>query len=215
MIPILVVIALVSFLFIFIIGHSNSNNSSSGGSSSSSGSSSSRSGSSSSSQSNSTNKNKSYKTSNSSRKLNDDDVTLCKLLGLDHHHGYVTNLVVLLSLDMILLNIINDNSNDSNSNRDNVINTIKHISQLCVLFIIVNVKNDDDQQQILNNTLHEVIDNEYLPIHRILFYETDIGKIAIVRQLNPSIYIDNCSRDLDKLSQHIPQVISSNLIFNN
>jgi len=213
MIPILVVIALVSFLFIFIIGHSNSNNSSSGGSSSSSGSSSSRS--SSSSQSKSTNKNKSFKTSNSSRKLNDDDVTLCKLLGLDHHHGYVTNQVVLLSLDMILLNIINDNSNDSNSNRDNVINTIKHISQLCVLFIIANVKNDDDQQQILNNTLHEVIDNEYLPIHRILFYETDIGKIAIVRQLNPSIYIDNCSRDLDKLSQHIPQVISSNLIFNN
>jgi hypothetical protein len=84
-------------------------------------------------------------------------------------------------------------NNDNDDNRLKIVNIIKRISQNCILFIIINVHSDDEQVKFHEKILHDIIDDDYLPIHRILFYETDIGKIAIVRQLNPNIYFDNHS----------------------
>ena len=188
-----VLILVVSVLFLLIIGYGNNTSSSSSSSSTST----------------STSARKSFKTSNSKRKLDDDDIALCRVLGLQCDNGHVTDQVVVLSLDEVLLHAIRSSS----SNKDNVINTIKRISHLCVLFIIINTTSDDGQHKVITDTINDAIDSEYMPVHRILFYETNIGKIAIVRQINPTIYIDHCNSDLSNLSKHITQVLDGKIIF--
>jgi len=186
-----VLIVVVSVLFLLIVGYGNNSTTSNSNSNGSS-----------------TTVRKNFKTSNSKRKLDDDDVALCRLLGLQCDNGHVTDQLVVLSLDEVLLHAIHSCS----SKKEIVINTMKRISHICILFIIANTTSDDGQQQILT-TISDAIDSECLPAHRVLFYETNIGKIAIVRQINPSIYIDHCNSDLNNLSKHIAQVLDGSSVF--
>jgi len=187
-----IVIVIITILFFLIIGYSSSSPSSLSNR-----------------RNNDNNsKNNNYKRIN--KKLNEDDIEFCKKIGLRVDKVNGDDQVIILAMDKHLIDIMN---NDNDDNRLKIVNIIKRISQNCILFIIINVHSDDEQVKFHEKILHDIIDDDYLPIHRILFYETDIGKIAIVRQLNPNIYFDNHSLIREKLIPHISDVKDCNQLF--
>ena len=188
-------VVLITILFFLIVGYSSSSPSSSL-----------------SSLSNKKKNNKSndnYKRTNH-KILNDDDVEYYKKLGLTVDKVNSNDQVIVLSINKPLMDVISDNIDDD---RQKVLNIIKSISHISILFIIVNVHNDDEQVKIQEEFLHDIIDEDYLPIHRILFYETEIGKVAIVRQINPNVYFDNNKVTRDKLIPHINDVRDCDQLF--
>lgn len=44
-------------------------------------------------------------------------------------------------------------------------------------------------------------------VQRLLFYSNDIGKAAIIRQLNPHLHIDGELRTLQNIARFLPKVV--------
>lgn len=93
--------------------------------------------------------------------------------------------------------------------------TLNNISNL---FLIVKAVNDDEEKDILtsiNKIMGSKIDDENNTInpfenHRILFYQTEIGKLALIRQLKPQLHIDHDLSVCTKIAPHIRYVILNN-----
>lgn len=72
----------------------------------------------------------------------------------------------------------------------------------CLLFQV----STDEQELEVQQTMKSLC--PAFPQHRLLFYESAIGKTAILRQMVPSVYIDSDVAFLSKIRPHLKQVIA-------
>jgi hypothetical protein len=97
------------------------------------------------------------------------------------------------------------------------------LNNISNLFLIIKAVNDDEEKDILtliNKIMGSKIDEKDNTInsienHRILFYQTDIGKSALIRQLKPQLHIDHDLSVCTKIAPHIRFVILNNNNSNN
>jgi hypothetical protein len=84
--------------------------------------------------------------------------------------------------------------------------------------LIIKAVNDDEEKDILtviNKMMGTKVDNKDNMInsfenHRILFYQTEIGKLALIRQLKPQLHIDHDLSVCTKIAPHIRYVVLNN-----
>lgn len=95
-----------------------------------------------------------------------------------------------------------------NKEIDDILTCIIRLSDISMMFILCKATSDEQQMKLQGvlDTVVTCVAN--IPSHRVLFYETVIGKIAIARQLKPLIYIDNDADACDSLAPHIRSVIN-------
>lgn len=43
--------------------------------------------------------------------------------------------------------------------------------------------------------------------HKVVFFTTEVGKVAIVRQLRPSLHIDTSATTVTSLTRHVPELV--------
>lgn len=67
---------------------------------------------------------------------------------------------------------------------------------------------NDNEQSALSTTFSSLAPN--FPQHRILFYQSDVGKTAISRQLKPCLQIEYDVGFIKRLSPHIRKIIYLN-----
>jgi hypothetical protein len=88
------------------------------------------------------------------------------------------------------------------------------LSQECELYLVGQVKSDQEEEQIISKiTSTKLTGDNPLSIveaglnqNKILFCETDRGKIAIARQLEPDVYIDIDEGVVTELARFLPLV---------
>lgn len=85
-----------------------------------------------------------------------------------------------------------------------VIDTISTLSQISNLFLIIQAVTDEAEKQhidVLSTRL------SFFPSHRILFHATTTGKIAIVRQIKPTIHLDEDVQVCNTVAPHLRSVV--------
>jgi len=120
------------------------------------------------------------------------------------------NSIVIISLsdETVQLLINKCCGQTDNKELDDTLNSIISLSDISMVFLLCKATSDE-QQMKLQGVLDTVVTCvAKIPSHRVLFYETVIGKIAIARQLKPLIYVDNDADTCDSLAPHIRDVIS-------
>jgi hypothetical protein len=73
------------------------------------------------------------------------------------------------------------------------------------LYLIVEALSDESQSKVLTAILEKI--PSFNDKHRILFYETSIGKIAIVRQIKPKLHIEYDNNIYISLLPHISTLV--------
>lgn len=81
---------------------------------------------------------------------------------------------------------------------------LKTLIELADIYLIFCAQTDEDEQQILAR-IH-ILYREF-PAHRCLFFSSSIGKVAIIRQVIPSLLIDHDRTFCDKLKPHVKRII--------
>eukprot|EP01080_Neovahlkampfia_damariscottae_P009491 gene9491-1697_t len=76
---------------------------------------------------------------------------------------------------------------------------IKFLSEECDLYFLAKVKSDQEEQKVKD-------DLNFFNQDKLLFCETSVGKIAMARQLEVNLYIDNDVDCLKELSRFLPFV---------
>ena len=94
---------------------------------------------------------------------------------------------------------------------EDITRVIQILSDLCPILIIQQHNTDTIDTSGATEWFTTNIYNN-IPIHRFLYYTTNIGKIAILRQLKPTIHIEYDEYIVKQLSTHIRilQLLSSN-----
>jgi hypothetical protein len=93
------------------------------------------------------------------------------------------------------------------------------LNNISNFFLIIKAENDNEEKNILieiNKIMGIKIDDNNDMInsfanHRILFYQTEIGKLALIRQLKPQLHIDYDLLICTKIAPHIRYVILDNI----
>lgn len=113
-------------------------------------------------------------------------------------------------------------------NISKIISVFKKISNI---FLIVKTTSDEEERNIVekinekinkNNrfenknidikiqNMTEDLNSNLFENHRILFYQTEIGKLALVRQLKPQLHIEHDLLTCSQIAPHIRYVILNN-----
>lgn len=83
-------------------------------------------------------------------------------------------------------------------------NILDRTKEFTDIYTVCEALNDPEQSQFLS-IINRVVPT--LAQHRCLFYETSIGKTAIIRQVNPSIHIDSDKLFCEKLRPHLRKIV--------
>ncbi len=120
------------------------------------------------------------------------------------------NSIIIISLsDEIVQLLINKCCGQTdNKEIDDFLTSIIRLSDISIVFLLCKATSDEQQMKLQGVLDTAVTCVAKIPSHRVLFYETVIGKIAIARQLKPVIYIDNDADTCDSLAPHIRDVIN-------
>ena len=120
------------------------------------------------------------------------------------------NSIIIISLsDEIVQLLINKCCGQTdNKELDDFLTSIIRLSDISIVFLLCKATSDEQQMKLQGVLDTAVTCVANIPSHRVLFYETVIGKIAIARQLKPVIYIDNDADTCDSLAPHIRDVIN-------
>ena len=81
---------------------------------------------------------------------------------------------------------------------------VKGLDELAPVHFIVGVESDEEVSSVISKLQRMA---PALLTHRCLFYSTTIGKVAIIRQLNPSLHIESDVEFCDKIKAHIKKII--------
>ncbi len=81
---------------------------------------------------------------------------------------------------------------------------LQGLSELADIYLIFQASLDEHEEDILAEI--KSFHSEF-PVHRCLFYSTDIGKVAIVRQVIPSLLIEHDRSFCEKLKPHVRRII--------
>lgn len=75
------------------------------------------------------------------------------------------------------------------------------LHNLVRLYLIIDVKSEDEQTQVLQLVKQKL--PSFTELHKLLFYTTEVGKVAIVRQIKPYIHIETEMKTFNTLYPHI------------
>ena len=78
---------------------------------------------------------------------------------------------------------------------------------MCDLYIITQCSSDAAEEAVRAALLESGVVDAGLCHHKILFCETQIGRGAMARQLEPSLHIDSSARTLQSLAPFVPLLL--------
>lgn len=82
--------------------------------------------------------------------------------------------------------------------------TLKSLEKVASLYLLVLCEEENHQSALLHEISSRLPDFRH--VHRILFYSTAVGKIALVRQLKPSLHVEHDNNVCAKLAPHISKI---------
>jgi len=104
-------------------------------------------------------------------------------------------------------NIILNSSNPKEID-DNQIATLFALSDNFDIYIVIQVKDINEQNEIYNAiSQHEIFKTGVLNINKVLFCSTAQGKGHIARHIEPYIFVDDNIEIIDNFSKFIPKSI--------
>lgn len=77
------------------------------------------------------------------------------------------------------------------------------------IFFIMKALSDEEEKKTFEKLCRATVDST-VSKHRVLFYESSIGKLAIVRQLKPQLHIDYDIAACRQIGPHIKSVVHIN-----
>jgi hypothetical protein len=84
--------------------------------------------------------------------------------------------------------------------------TAEQLSEIAAVYMLIHAGSDEEQERIL-----EDMKSYYVPsfkqYHRILFYGSEIGKIAMLRQLKPKIHVEPDINTFTAIKPHLEHAI--------
>jgi hypothetical protein len=79
------------------------------------------------------------------------------------------------------------------------------------VFLILNASTDEDETRICNQ-INALMKDNPISRHRYLFYESNVSKIAMARQLKPQMHIDYEATICLQIAPHVKSVLQINEI---
>jgi hypothetical protein len=101
---------------------------------------------------------------------------------------------------VVTLSIANASSSDAS-----VWKVVDSMMKVANVFLIIKAMNTEEEEAIWDQ-IHNV-NKLSLEKHRVVFHETSIGKVAIVRQLRPQLHVDFDSDCCGSVAPHIRSVV--------
>lgn len=95
---------------------------------------------------------------------------------------------------------------DQFSFKEDQLETLKHLAKECDLYLIAKVDSDEEAEEIEKLCMKSKLFESGLNKYKLLFCETQIGKTAIARQIEPQIYIDDDVNIIKELHRFIPSL---------
>lgn len=82
------------------------------------------------------------------------------------------------------------------------------LCQAAEVTVVSKVRSDEGQEKV-KDALRKAgcIGDAGIPEHKALFCETDVGKIALVRQAEPGIHFESCPDTAHELARFLPRVV--------
>ncbi len=80
------------------------------------------------------------------------------------------------------------------------------LCEFCIVFLLINSVTDKEEDHQTKEILAH-LPSCPIPIHRVLHYETTVGKTAFVRQLKPYLHIENDEAMFNTLRPHVPLIV--------
>ena len=100
-----------------------------------------------------------------------------------------------------------------NQSNNNNIDKLTEICNNLNTFVLINVKNKNEYklclQYLKDNNIFQFISS-----HRMLCYENDIGKLALLRQLNPDLHIEHDEEFIEVSTKFFKKIIHSTFLDN-
>lgn len=84
---------------------------------------------------------------------------------------------------------------------DSVAEVILSLLVICPVVIVTQVLNDKEQNEMLHS-INSILDDS-IPNHRLLFCQSTIGKVAILRQLKPALHVEWEATVASQVAPHI------------
>eukprot|EP01060_Flectonema_neradi_P002437 TRINITY_DN114_c1_g2_i1.p1 TRINITY_DN114_c1_g2~~TRINITY_DN114_c1_g2_i1.p1 ORF type:complete len:225 (+),score=26.04 TRINITY_DN114_c1_g2_i1:47-676(+) len=107
---------------------------------------------------------------------------------------------------LICLDTLRDPTNPSLAFTDENKALLQNVAKTCDLHVVRLVNNEAEEKETLEILRQCGALEAGLKEHCVLFCETIVGKQAIARQLNPSIYIEGIQDIVSYISPHVPHV---------
>lgn len=83
------------------------------------------------------------------------------------------------------------------------------LNSFASVFLIMNASTDEEETRIYNQ-INALMKDNPISRHRYLFYESNVSKIAMVRQLKPQLHIDYEATICIQIAPHVKSVIQIN-----
>ena len=93
---------------------------------------------------------------------------------------------------------------------EEVLPVLLRLAQHAVLYLLVTVQDSKEQLGLMRLFEEAKLLDFGLKPHRVLFCTTTIGKIAMVRQLDPHLFIDSAVESLQPLEPFVPIAVVGN-----
>ncbi|ORY72826.1 hypothetical protein LY90DRAFT_666934 [Neocallimastix californiae] len=104
-------------------------------------------------------------------------------------------------------NIILNSSNPKEID-ENQISTLFVLSDNFDIYIVIQVKDENEQNEIFNSiSKHEIFTTGILDINKVLFCSTAPGKGHIARHIESYIFVDDDVENINNFSKFIPKII--------
>jgi hypothetical protein len=84
--------------------------------------------------------------------------------------------------------------------------SISALCEFCLIFLLIKSQTDKEEEHQTKEILAH-LPSCPIPVHRILHYESSIGKTAFVRQIKPYLHIENDITIYTNLRPHVPLII--------
>jgi hypothetical protein len=80
----------------------------------------------------------------------------------------------------------------------------KTVQEITAVYILCKASSDEEEESLRGRVLASVPD---MAPQRVLFYSSEIGRMAIVRQVNPSVHIEHDLGFCEKLKPHVKKIV--------
>lgn len=102
---------------------------------------------------------------------------------------------------------VGDGNENSNFNMQNFDATVAKLSKISSVYILVHATTDEEQDSYMERFFRILPSADSKQLRRILFYGSEIGKIAILRQLSPKLHIEHDSSTYKAISPHLEDTV--------